>query len=72
MLFIKNILILICLLFFNTDLLLGSSRISFSRPGNMMRIPSIDHSITKKFININITNEFFSSYQQNSSFSIVP
>ena len=58
------------ILFFNLHLLHGSSRVSFSRPGEMMRIPSVDHSIAEKYITINISNEFLSSYQQNSSFSM--
>ena len=60
---------LIIFLFYISFLQAGA-RVSFSRPGQMMRIPSVDHSIAKKFITINIANEFFSSYQQNSSFSI--
>ena len=67
--FAKCSLFLITLLFYISFLQAGS-RVSFSRPGQMMRIPSVDHSIAKKFISINIANEFFSSYQQNSSFSI--
>ena len=48
----------------------ASTRVSFSRPGEMMRIPSIDYSLSRKFLNINFSHESLSSKQGNSNVSI--
>ena len=49
---IKNKFLLI--LFFNICFINASTRVSFSRPGEMMRIPGVDYSISRKLL----TNKF--------------
>jgi len=62
--------LLLSILIFNISFLDASSRVSFSRPGNMMRIPSGNISSVSKILNINISYEWLSKSQGNSNFSI--
>ncbi len=41
----------------------ANSRVSFSRPGEMIRIPSADHAILRKLLTINLSYEILSLYQ---------
>ena len=54
----------------NLSFVEAKSRISFSRPGKMIRIPSVDRSAFRKLLDINLSHEFLSSFQGNSNFSI--
>ena len=60
----------VLIFFYNIGFVEANSRVSFSRPGDMIRIPSIDHSLLRKLLTINFSYEFLSSAQANSSFSI--
>ena len=60
----------VLIIFHSTVFVQASSRVSFSRPGEMIRIPSVDHSVSRKLLNINLSHEFLSSSQGNSSVSI--
>ena len=71
MLKIKNKFFLI--LFFNLCLICysnASSRIAFTRPNKMMRVPSVDYSLSRKLLNINIIHESLSKKQGNFGFSL--
>ena len=65
--------LLIPLIFF---LLIGitkaNSRVAFSRPGNMMRIPSMDNSLYKDLLVIDLSSEIVSinTFQNSSAFSV--
>ncbi len=48
----------------------ANSRISYSRPGNMIRIPSVDPSMNNKLLEINVSSEYLSSSQNNSGFAV--
>ena len=50
----------------------ANSRVSFSRLGDMIRIPSVDYSSLKNLLTINLSYEILSPYkrQGNSGFSI--
>ena len=62
---------LFVLILINNICFLGAnSRVSFSRPGNMIRIPSVNYSASSKLLNINLSHEILSSNQANSGFSI--
>ena len=58
------------ILFILAGMLEASSRVAFSRPGNMMRIPSVDQSMSKNLLSVNISSEILSSSQNNSAFSV--
>lgn len=62
---------LIPLIFF---LLVGmtgaNSRVAFSRPGNMMRIPNIDNALYKNLLVFDVSSEILSSNQNSSAFSV--
>ena len=62
----------VLIFFFNTGFVEANSRVSFSRPGDMMRIPSVDHSALEKLFTINLSYECLSLYQGqgNAGFSI--
>ena len=57
-------------LFFSIGFVESNSRVCFSRPGDMIRIPSVDHSALEKLFTINLSYEFLSSEQGNSNLSI--
>ena len=62
---------LFVLIFFcNSDFVDANSRVSFSRPGEMMRIPNVGHSVSRKLLTINFSYEFLSSTQGNFGFLI--
>ena len=65
----KNIIYLIIYIFALATLT-ANSRVAFSRPGNMMRIPSIDSSMKKYLLSLNLSSEILSSSQSNSAFSV--
>ena len=67
---IRSKFLFVLILFYNICFLDASSRISFSRPGDMMRIPSVDHFASRKLLTINLSYEFLSSEQGNSNLSI--
>ena len=62
---------LIPLIFF---LLVGmteaSSRVAFSRPGNMVRIPNVDNSMYKSLVTLDMSSEILSSTQNSFAFSV--
>ena len=55
---------------FNIDFIEAASRVPFSRPGDMLRIPSMDYSMHYKLLRLNFSSEILSSFQNNTSFSI--
>ena len=48
----------------------ANSRVAFSRPGKMIRIPSVNTLMYKNLLTMNLSSEILSSDQTNSSFSI--
>ena len=48
----------------------ASSRVAFSRPGSMMRIPNVDNSMYKNLFTLNVSSELLSSSQNSSAFSV--
>ena len=62
---------LIPLIFF---LLVGmieaNSRVAFSRPGNMMRIPNMDNALYRNLFVFDVSSEILSSNQNSSAFSV--
>ena len=48
----------------------ANSRIAFSRPGKMLRIPSTDFNDKDNLFSINLSSEIVSSQQNNSAFSV--
>ena len=60
----------VLIFFYNFGVLEANSRVSFSRPGDMIRIPSVNHYQSRRLLNINLSYELLSSSQGNSSFSI--
>ena len=60
----------VLIFFYNIDFVEANSRVSFSRPGEMIRIPSVGHSISRNLFNINLSYELLSSTQGNSNLSI--
>ena len=63
-------LLFVLIFFVNFGFVEANSRVSFSRPGDMMRIPSVEHSALRRLLTINLSYEFLSSSQGNSNFSI--
>ena len=62
----------VLIFFYNLDFVEANSRVSFSRPGDMIRIPSVNHSISRNLLSINFSYELLSinNHQGNSNFSI--
>ena len=60
----------VLIFFYNIDFVEANSRVSFSRPGEMIRIPGVGHSILRNLFNINLSYELLSSTQGNSNLSI--
>ncbi len=48
----------------------ANSRVSFSRPGKMMRIPSVDNFMYKNLLVLSLSSEVVSSSQSSSAFSV--
>ena len=48
----------------------ANSRVAFSRPGNMIRIPNVDNSMYKNLVALDISSEILSSTQSSSAFSV--
>ena len=48
----------------------ANSRVAFSRPGNMMRIPNIDNSMYNNLFVLGVSSEILSSSQNSSAFSL--
>ena len=62
---------LIPLIFFLLDgMTEASSRVAFSRPGNMMRIPNVDNSMYKSLVTLDMSSEILSSTQNSFAFSV--
>ena len=47
----------------------ANSRIAFSRPGNMMRIPNVDNSMYRSLVILDVSSEILSSTQNSFAFS---
>ena len=56
-------------IFFTINMIEANSRVSFSRPGAMMRIPSVDNSMKNTLFKVNLSSEVLSSNQNSSAFS---
>ncbi len=48
----------------------ANSRVAFSRPGNMMRVPNMDVNMYKNLLAVNVSSEYLSSRQSSSAFSV--
>lgn len=48
----------------------ANSRVAFSRPGGMLRIPNIDQSMYKNLFTIDVSSEYLSSINSSSALSI--
>ena len=48
----------------------ANSRVAFSRPGKMMRIPSVDNSMYKNLLTLSLSSEVLSSSQSSSAFTV--
>ncbi len=48
----------------------ANSRVAFSRPGNMLRVPNVDSDMYKNLLAVNVSSEYLSSSQSSSAFSI--
>jgi len=48
----------------------ANSRVAFSRPGNMMRVPNVDTNMYKNLLGVNVSSEYLSSSQSSSAFSV--
>ena len=48
----------------------ANSRVAFSRPGNMIRIPNVDNSMYKSLFALDVTSEILSSSHNSSAFSL--
>ena len=62
----------VLIFFYNLGFVEANSRVSFSRPGDIIRIPSVNHSISRKLLSVNFSYELLSinNHQGNSNFSI--
>ena len=48
----------------------ASSRVAFSRPGSMMRIPNVDNSMYRSLLTLDVSSEILSSTQNSFAFSV--
>ena len=48
----------------------ANSRVAFSRPGNMLRIPNVDNSMYKNLVTLDVSSEILSSTQNSLAFSV--
>ena len=55
---------------FVLSLISANSRVAFSRPGNMIRIPNFDNNMNKNLFSLNASSEILSSTQNSSAFSL--
>jgi len=55
---------------YNIDFIDAASRVPFSRPGDMLRIPSVDYSMHYNLLRLNFSSEILSSSQNNTAFSV--
>ncbi len=55
---------------YNIDFIDAASRVPFSRPGDMLRIPSVDYSMHYNLLRLNFSSEILSSSQNNTSCSV--
>ena len=53
-----------------TGVIDANSRVAFSRPGNMMRVPNVDINMYKNLLAVNVSSEYLSSSQSSSAFSV--
>ena len=67
---VRTKFLFVLIFYFTIGFVYANSRISFSRPGEMIRIPSVNHSVTSKLLNINFSYEMLSSSQGNSNISV--
>ena len=65
---IKSLLILIIIILLGN--IEANSRVAFSRPGNMMRIPNINNNAEKSLFTVNASSEYLSSSQSNTALSV--
>ena len=64
----KNLIPLIIILL--AGVIEANSRVAFSRPGNMMRVPNVDSDMYKNLLAVNVSSEYLSSSQSSSAFSV--
>ena len=64
----KNLIPLIIILL--AGVIEANSRVAFSRPGNMIRVPSVDSDMYKNLLAVNVSSEYLSSSQSSSAFSV--
>ena len=64
----KNLIPLIIILL--AGVIEANSRVAFSRPGNMIRIPNVENDRYKNLLAVNVSSEYLSSSQSSSAFSI--
>ena len=64
----KNLIPLIIILL--VGVIEANSRVAFSRPGNMIRVPNVDSDLYKNFLAVNVSSEYLSSSQSSSAFSV--
>ena len=48
----------------------ANSRVAFSRPGNMMRIPNVYNSMYRNLLTVDVSSEILSSTQNSFAFSV--
>ena len=66
----KTRILILLILVICGNLTQANSRISYTRPGNMIRIPSVDLAMSNKLLEINVSSEYLSSSQNNSGFAV--
>ena len=64
----KNLIPLIIILL--AGVIEANSRVAFSRPGNMIRVPNVDSDMYKNLLTVNVSSEYLSSSQSSSAFSV--
>ncbi len=64
----KNLIPLIIILL--AGVIEANSRVAFSRPGNMIRVPNVDSDMYKNLLAVNVSSEYLSSSQSSSAFSV--
>ena len=64
----KNLIPLIIILL--AGVIEANSRVAFSRPGNMIRIPNVENDRYKNLLAVNVSSEYLSSSQRSSAFSV--
>ncbi len=64
----KNLIPLIIILL--VGVIEANSRVAFSRPGNMIRVPNVDSDMYKNLLAVNVSSEYLSSSQSSSAFSV--